>query len=87
MMELSSSFIAMGYIMVIAITVGAIAALLQKDLIRAAFLSGAESIALAFFFQALLAPDLGLTQAIVGTVLLPGIIILGIFKTRRTEED
>lgn len=87
MIELSSSFIVMGYIMVIAITVGAIAALLQKDLIRAAFLSGAESIALAFFFQALLAPDLGLTQAIVGTVLLPGIIILGIFKTRRTEED
>jgi len=35
----------------------------------------------------LLAPDLGLTQAIVGTVLLPGIIILGIFKTRRTEEE
>lgn len=87
MIELSSSFIVMGYVMVIAITVGAIAALLQKDLIRAAFLSGAESVALAFFFQALLAPDLGLTQAIVGTVLLPGIIILGIFKTRRTEED
>lgn len=87
MMELSSSFIVMGYVMVIAITVGAIAALLQKDLIRAAFLSGAESVALAFFFQALLAPDLGLTQAIVGTVLLPGIIILGIFKTRRTEEE
>lgn len=87
MIELSSSFIVMAYVMVVAITVGAIAALLQKDLLRAAFLSGAESVALAFFFQALLAPDLGLTQAIVGTVLLPGIIILGIFKTRRTEED
>ncbi|MGQ9759655.1 MAG: hydrogenase subunit MbhD domain-containing protein [Candidatus Methanomethylicaceae archaeon] len=87
MIELSSSFIVMAYVMVVAITVGAAAALLQKDLLRAAFISGAESIALAFFFQALLAPDLGLTQAIVGTVLLPGIIILGIFKTRRTEED
>jgi energy-converting hydrogenase B subunit D len=87
MIELSSSFIAMAYVMVVAITVGAVAALLQNDLLRAAFISGAESIALAFFFQALLAPDLGLTQAIVGTVLLPGIIILGIFKTRRTEED
>ncbi|MGC8936999.1 MAG: hydrogenase subunit MbhD domain-containing protein [Candidatus Methanomethylicaceae archaeon] len=87
MIELSSSFIVMAYVLVVAITVGAVAALLQKDLLRAAFISGAESIALAFFFQALLAPDLGLTQAIVGTVLLPGIIILGIFKTRRTEED
>lgn len=87
MVELSSSFIAMAYVMVVAVTVGAVAALLQKDLLRAAFISGAESVALAFFFQALLAPDLGLTQAIVGTVLLPGIIILGVLKTRRTEED
>jgi energy-converting hydrogenase B subunit D len=49
--------------------------------------SGAESIALAFLFQALLAPDLGLTQALVATVLMPGIIIIGIFKTRRHEEE
>ncbi len=81
------SFMVIAYIMVIGITVGAVAALLQKDLLRAAFLSGAESIALAFLFQALLAPDLGITQAIVGTVLLPGLIILAIFKTRRTEEE
>jgi energy-converting hydrogenase B subunit D len=85
--ELSASFMVVAYIMVVGITIGAIAALLQKDLLRAAFISGAESIALAFLFQALLAPDLGLTQAIVGTVLLPGIIIVGIFKTRRTEEE
>lgn len=81
------SFMVIAYIMVVGITVGAVAALLQKDLLRAAFLSGAESIALAFLFQALLAPDLGITQAIVGTVLLPGLIILAIFKTRRTEEE
>lgn len=81
------SFMVIAYIMVVGITVGAVAALLQKDLLRAAFISGAESIALAFIFQALLAPDLGITQAIVGTVLLPGLIILAIFKTRRTEEE
>ncbi len=81
------AFMAIAYVVVIAISVGAIAALLQKDLLRAAFLSGAESVALAFMFQALLAPDLGLTQAIVGTVLLPAIIIIGIFKTRRHEEE
>lgn len=81
------AFMAIAYVVVIAISVGAIAALLQKDLLRAAFLSGAESVALAFIFQALLAPDLGLTQAIVGTVLLPAIIIIGIFKTRRHEEE
>lgn len=81
------TFMIIAYIMVIGITVGAVAALMQKNLLRAAFLSGAESIALAFLFQALLAPDLGVTQAIVGTVLLPGLIILAIFKTRRTEEE
>jgi len=81
------AFMAIAYVTVIGITVGAIAALLQKDLLRAAFLSGAESVALAFIFQALLAPDLGLTQAIVGTVLMPAIIIIGIFKTRRHEEE
>jgi energy-converting hydrogenase B subunit D len=84
---LIDSFMVIAYIMVVGITVGAVAALLQKDLLRAAFISGAESIALAFIFQALLAPDLGITQAIVGTVLLPGLIILAIFKTRRTEEE
>jgi energy-converting hydrogenase B subunit D len=81
------AFMTIAYIMVIGMTIGAVAALLQKDLLRAAFIVGAESIALAFLFQALLAPDLGLTQAIVGTVLLPALIILAIFKTRRTEEE
>ncbi len=81
------SFMIIAYVMVAGITIGAVAALLQKNLLRAAFLSGAESVALAFLFQALLAPDLGLTQAIVGTVLMPGIIIIGILKTRRTEEE
>ncbi|MCQ5376866.1 MAG: DUF4040 domain-containing protein [Candidatus Methanomethylicia archaeon] len=81
------AFMVISYIMVVGITVGAVAALLQKDLLRAAFITGAESVALAFLFHALLAPDLGLTQAIVGTVLLPGIIIIAIFKTRRHEEE
>jgi len=84
---LIDAFMVIAYVMVIGIAIGAVAALLQKDLLRAAFLSGAESIALAFLFQALLAPDLGLTQAIVATVLMPGIIIIGIFKTRRHEEE
>jgi len=81
------AFMVISYVMVVGITVGAVAALLQKDLLRAAFITGAESVALAFLFHALLAPDLGLTQAIVGTVLLPGIIIIAIFKTRRHEEE
>lgn len=81
------AFMTVAYLMVIGVTIGAVAALLQKDLLRAAFISGAESIALAFLFHALLAPDLGLTQAIVGTVLMPGIIILAILKTRRHEES
>jgi len=41
MIELSTSFMVVAYVMVIGITIGAVAALLQKDLLRAAFISGA----------------------------------------------
>lgn len=74
------------YVLMIALAIGCVAALLQKDLLRAAIISGAESVVLAYLFHALLAPDLALTQAIVGAILLPGIIIVTIFKTRRFEE-
>ena len=75
------------YVLVVLSVVGAIAALLQKDLIRATVIVGAASVALALIFHILLAPDLALTQAVVGTALLPGVIIIAVYKTRRTEED
>ena len=66
--------------------VAAIAALVQKDLMKTVIMVGAESVALALIYQVLLAPDIALTQALVGTTLLPAIIIIAIYKTRRTEE-
>ncbi|MCD6409186.1 MAG: DUF4040 domain-containing protein [Candidatus Verstraetearchaeota archaeon] len=75
------------YVLMIALCIGAVAALLQKDLMRAAIISGIESVVLAVLFHALLAPDLALTQAIVGAILLPAIFIVVIFKTRRFEEE
>jgi len=83
----STSTDIIAYVLMILSVLGAIAALLQKDLIRAAVIVGAESVALALIFHVLLAPDLALTQAVVGTALLPGVIIIAIYKTRRTEED
>jgi energy-converting hydrogenase B subunit D len=74
-------------VLIVLSILGALAALLQKDLIRASVIVGAESVALALIFHILLAPDLALTQAVVGTALLPGIIIIAVYKTRRTEED
>lgn len=83
----SSSTDLIAYVLIILSILGAIAALLQKDLIRASIIVGAESVALALIFHILLAPDLALTQAVVGTALLPGVIIIAIYKTRRMEED
>jgi energy-converting hydrogenase B subunit D len=83
----SASTDIIAYVLIILSILGAIAALLQKDLIRATIIVGAESVALALIFHILLAPDLALTQAVVGTALLPGVIVIAIYKTRRTEED
>jgi len=75
------------YILMIVAVLGAIIALIQRDLLKAAILTGITGAATAFLFQFLLAPDVALTQAIVGTAIIPVFIALAVRKTRRIEED
>ena len=67
------------------IIISAILALIQKDLLKAAILTGFSGGALAVLFQILLAPDVALTQAIVGAAIVPVFIALAVKKTQRGD--
>ncbi len=73
-------------ILMIIIVVSAILALIQKDLLNAAILTGFSGGALAVLFQILLAPDVALTQAIVGAAIVPVFIALTVKKTQRSDD-
>jgi energy-converting hydrogenase B subunit D len=74
------------YILMIIIIVGAIMAMVQRDLLKAAILTGVPGVGLAFLYQFLLAPDVALTQAIVGSAIIPVFFALAAYKTRRMED-
>ena len=73
------------FVLCILIVLSAILALIQKDLLKAAILTGFSAGALAILFQILLAPDVALTQAIVGAVIVPVFIALAVKKTQRGD--
>lgn len=73
------------YALMIITVLSAILALIQKDLMKAAILTGFSGGALAVLFQLLLAPDVALTQAIVGAAIVPVFIALSIKKTQRED--
>ena len=70
------------YALMIITVLSAILALIQKDLMKTAILTGFSGGALAVLFQLLLAPDVALTQAIVGAAIVPVFIALAIKKTQ-----
>ena len=70
-------------ILMIITVLSAILALIQKDLLKAAMLTGFSGGALAVLFQILLAPDVALTQVIVGAAIVPVFLALAIKKTQR----
>ena len=74
------------YILMIVTILGAVLALMQRDLLKAAILTGVPGASLAFLYQYLLAPDVALTQAIVGSAIIPVFFALAVYKTRRVEE-
>lgn len=74
------------YILMIITILGAVMALMQRDLLKAAILTGVPGVSLAFLYQYLLAPDVALTQAIVGSAIIPVFFALAVYKTRRVEE-
>lgn len=74
------------YILMIVTILGAVMALVQRDLLKAAILTGIPGASIAFLYQYLLAPDVALTQAIVGSAIIPVFFALAVYKTRRVEE-
>ena len=72
-------------ILSIIIILSAILALIQKDLLKAAILTGFSGGAMAVLFQVLLAPDVALTQAIVGAAIIPVFLALAVKKTQRED--
>ena len=73
------------FVLCLIIVLSAILALIQKDLIKTAILTGFSGGALAVLFQILLAPDVALTQAIVGAAIVPVFIALAVKKTQRED--
>ena len=73
------------FVLMIIIIISAILALVQKDLLKAAILTGFSGGAMAVLFQVLLAPDVALTQAIVCAVIIPVFLALAVKKTQRSD--
>ena len=71
------------YLFMVFAVISAILALVQRDLLKAAILTGISGACIAFLFQILLAPDVALTQAIVGAAIVPAFMALAIKKTSR----
>lgn len=61
---------------------GAIVCLMQKDLLKMAVLTSVTGFVLAAIYQVLLAPDVALTQAVVGAAIVPTLTALAILKTK-----
>ncbi|MDR2829590.1 MAG: DUF4040 domain-containing protein [Methanobrevibacter sp.] len=75
------------YIVMIVGILGSILALVQRDLLKATILTGISGGCIAFLFQILLAPDVALTQAIVGAAIVPVFLAIAIYKTQRVDKD
>ncbi|MCL2114691.1 MAG: DUF4040 domain-containing protein [Methanobrevibacter sp.] len=74
------------YVLMIIAVLGCVLALMQRDLLKAAILTGINGACVAFLFQFLLAPDVALTQAIVGAAIVPVFLALAVYKTQRTDD-
>jgi len=73
-------------VMILAV-LGCVLAIMQRDLLKAAILTGINGACVAFLFQFLLAPDVALTQAIVGAAIVPVFLGLAVYKTQRNDES
>ncbi len=63
-----------------------IGALIQKDLIKCVVLTGLGGLGLAYIFSSLLAPDVALTEAILGGAILPAFFAFTVKRTQRLDE-
>jgi len=74
------------FVLMAIIVFSTILALMQKDLMKSVIIIGFQGLGLAFLYQRLLAADVAITQAILGSALIPGLMLITILKTRRSQE-
>jgi uncharacterized MnhB-related membrane protein len=70
----------------IVVALGGTAVVLTPDPRRQALVSSVFGLSLAVLFFVFQAPDVALSQIVVGAVVLPAMILLAIAKVRRREE-
>ncbi|PWL08301.1 DUF4040 domain-containing protein [Methanosphaera cuniculi] len=70
------------WVLYIIAILGAIVCLMQKDLLKMAVLTSVSGFAVAAIYQVLLAPDVALTQAVVGAAIIPTLVAIAVLKTR-----
>jgi len=70
----------------ILIVLSYLGALTQRDLIKCVVLTGLGGLGLAFIFTSLLAPDVALTEAILGGAVLPAFFAFTVMRTQRFDE-
>lgn len=72
-----------GYILAVFVVVTAIATALLRDVLAAIIVFGAYSLGMALLYTLLLAPDVGLTEAVIGAGVTTILLLLTISKTIR----
>ena len=70
----------------VAVALGGTAVVLAREPARQALVTSVYGLALAVLFLAFQAPDVALSQAVVGAVALPAMIIYALRKIIRREE-
>lgn len=78
---------AVPWILFIFAVLGAIVCVMQEDLLKMAVMTSFTGFVLAALFQLLLAPDVALTQAVVGAAIVPTFVALTIMKTREKPQS
>lgn len=71
--------------LLVLVAVGGTAVVLVRDPLRQAIVSGIFGLLLALLFFAFQAPDVALSQIVVGSIALPAMIILTLSKLARLQ--
>jgi energy-converting hydrogenase B subunit D len=70
---------------ILLVALGALATVLTRDIVRLALVSGFYALTLVVFFLVLQAPDVALSELVVGAIGFPLVIVVAIVRERGNE--
>jgi len=70
---------------ILLVALGALATVLTRDIVRLALVSGFYALTLVVFFLVLQAPDVALSELVVGAIGFPMVIVVAIVRERGDE--